>query len=250
MPKHSSTLKPTSPIAAIIILALVASCSNPKPQPQAEMAYDAHDAAMRELKGQVKVCRVTEFDITDIINDSIPDTPDNDYTISFTPTGMIATDEYYIYRYNPDGSLNSARSVDFPDTHGRISRDANGRITQITNHNQISPAGDWQRTIVWDNDSNIAAVTTQYTDWSDAYSHQRDSTGLILATHYRFFKGDNTATQETSYQYLNSDSVGNWTERIATTIHTETGNPAEFRNGTRTFRTLERRRISYYDFAP
>lgn len=249
MLKHTSRLKSTPLIAAAFISLLTAACSSPSPQDQNETAYVPHDAAMRELKGHVKVCRVTEYDIPDISDDSIPECPGSDYTISFTPSGAIATDEYYIYRYNPDGSLNSARSIDFPDTHGRISRDSNGRIIQITNRNQLSPAGDWQRTIVWDSNCVVAA-TTQYADWSEAYSHQRDSAGLISATHYQFFKGDNTVSQETSYQYLSTDSVGNWTERIATTIHTEIGNPAEFRNGTRTFRSLEQRRISYYDFAP
>lgn len=238
--------------AAAILALLAAACSTGGSQTagEARPEYSPHDAAMRELLGPVRVCRVTEYDVSrddGLWNfDSLH--PAADYTLAFSPGGNITSDELYIYRYGDRGELTSARSVDFPGTFGHIGRDSQGRVTEIVNKNQLAPEGDWRRAVIWNGDGRVAAVSTDYVGWSDSYTYTYDQNGRLARASYYFQEGANVARQEITYHYPEgcSDSLGNWTMRQVTAEHSETGNSADFRNGRRAFHTVEKRKITYY----
>ena len=235
--------------AWIFLLAVtLGGCATTPATSDGDVEYFAGDAAMRELTGQVHFCRVTEFNATDtgegIVADG--DVPENDYTIVFSRGGLVTSDEYFIYRYDAKGQLQSARSVNSGSTFGRIGRDPDGRITEITNKNQLLPAGDWQRAIIWDAEGRVGAVKTTYAGFSDSYMYSYGTDGLLEGATYNFANGENVVRQDISYRYTAVDEHGNWTERAVTTTHTESGNSDSFRNGIRTYLTIERRRIEYY----
>lgn len=274
-------MKPTLKISAttIVLIAILASCSENREKqddtievtpitsiPQEEKLFTSPDLTWKELQGRVQCCETMRFaaflrDSVCIVKSNEPEMVDS---LCFNHDGAITK---IVSQVNDDGIISVLQNItlhydnkglflDGKATYGdgismtvELSRDTDGYLTSMycraTNGNTFVYGEEMN----WKGGRIVEYTYKEYeleSTWKRTYTQQ----GFLESERSSYAGVSEGGENQLHYTYVETDSLGNWTERHVvnhfTSIDYDPYSGAETKMEEPPTYFVERRRLTYY----
>ena len=230
-------------------------------------AFTSPDLQWKELQGNVKQCVVTRYEA--FLKDSICIISNHKAqlidTLCFTKSGLIEHISMHTYgeglyyamqnttlEYDADGVFQSGF-----DTLGNemnydvtLRRNEEGYVTELYRFIKDSEIPVYGDEMVWENGRVKECTFFEY-DLSSTWKRRYDEDGRLIEEKSTFIDTDEGSEIVLKYNYVDTDSIGNWVERHLTneiiSINYDLKHGTETRTPQPPIYYVERREITYYD---